>query len=425
MLGKRLAEDEKEVSEKKVHSLLTELGFDPTEKLASTVFPMAELWAALRKLSQYEQSSWQHKTELVGLRHKVAELAQKKPELWEQSLCWILLRSSTLGNIAQALTLELASTNQSIRNALEYAQNDKHEQVRLRARGVWVLLQGFENPEAKFCRTLADAAARYMDGTPIFPHPLEPMSSTWLGSLGVENALTDGIRRATERFSIEVRDQGGDIEEALTKALMKELEVEFRNTRPRLPLYASPEYRSQLPVLSLKQRPTSKSVEEPIYGCDIAFLVNATVRGRYNATWVDLVQIKKSSAIIRNTSNDSWKIESKQLNDIINWSPTATYWLIAGEGEVLVIPAKYLLGIKCGTEIPKGQKTFTVGYHEIRSAAIPLPQFIVNLVIGQWVGTTEERVVRFARGEDSKNIRPRVLVEIVVSVGNEDINQNK
>jgi hypothetical protein len=259
-----------------------------------------------------------------------------------------------------------------------------------------------------------------MDGSPIFPHPLEPVSQTWLGSLGVEQAIVNGVRRAADRFAGEVRDQGADIEEALTKALVKEIEVEFRAIRPRLKLLSSSSPRSTTPALSVHQRPTSKQVEEPVYGCDLAWVLKATVHGRYSLTWVELVQVKKSLALqgtrSRTSRADSWEIKCKQLDDILRWSATASYWLIASGGEVMVIPAKHLLAIRHGSKSGDKVKTFTVGYHQVRSAAIPLGQYLVDLLIGQWVGTSSEDVVRFAKGGNS-NIRPRVVVEITIDVG--------
>jgi hypothetical protein len=268
---------------------------------------------------------------------------------------------------------------------------------------------------------LADAAARYMDGIPMFPHPLASLSATWLGSMGVEHAISSGVKRASERFAAEVREQGGDIEETLTKALVKEIEFEFRNTQPRLELIGGAGTRSPTPVLSVRQRPTSKAIEEPIYGCDIAWLITGTIRGRFDAIWVDLVQVKKSTALQHNARNvarsDSWRIDSKQLDSILKWSSTSTYWMIASTGEILVIPAKHLAAIRHGTEKDIGSKTFTVGYHEVRSVAIPLEQYLVDLLIGQWLGTSSDDVVQFALGENT-NIRPRIVIEVSISVGN-------
>lgn len=265
---------------------------------------------------------------------------------------------------------------------------------------------------------MADTAAHFMDGTPFFPHPLEPVSGTWLGSLGVERVIIDGVRRAANRFTEEVREQGADIEEALTKALVKEIEVEFLAIQPQIKMFGSTLSGSIPPVVSLRQRTLSKSKEEPVYGCDLAFLVQAMVQGRYLGIWVDLVQVKKSKAL-QNTGNtknraDSWKIECKQLGDILKWSATAVYWFIASYGEVLVIPAKHLMSIKRGTNKNNAAESFTVGYHEIRSAAIPLEQYLVNLLIGQWLGTISEDIIKLVQ-DGNTGIRPRIVVEVTIS----------
>lgn len=422
-VGVRIANDSQEPTSMEVSERLNKLGIDPSEALVGAIFPMTELWATLRTLAKYEKNSWEHKTELIGLRAKVASRAADSPSLWAQALPWILVRVSALGNTAQAVTLELASTTQEVRGALESACNDKAESVRLMACGMQALLHGLENPELGLARTLADAAAHYIDGTPIFPHPLAPMSATWLGAAGVERAIANGVRRATDRFASEVRDQGGDIEEALTKALVKEIEVEFRGIQPRLKVMGASASRLPVPILSVRQRPSCKQTEEPVYGCDLAWLLNATVWGRYSATWVDLIQVKKSKTLQHNSRArprvDSWQIDCKQLNNLLKWSATAAYWLIASAGEVLVIPARHLEGIRRGTEKHVNSKTFTAGYHEVRSAAIPLEHYLGDLLIGQWVGTSSEEVVQFALGENS-TIRPRLVVEVTISVGHDN-----
>jgi hypothetical protein len=418
--GVLIAGEETEPSPEKVGAHLKRAGIDPPPGMVDLLLPMAELWATLRTFSKYQANSWQRHTELVGLRAKIVSLASAAPDLWAQSLPSILDRASTLDDVAQAVTLELASSSPQVRASLDDACGHHSEEIRLKASGLRTLLLGLEAPDSGLARTLADAAAHYMDGAPVFPHPLEPVSLTWLGSGGVERAIADGVRRAAVRFAGEVRDQGADIEEALTKALVKELEVEFREVRPRLKLLGSSRSRSPAPVLSVRQRPSSKKTEEPVYGCDLAWLLNATVRGRYSLTWVDLIQVKKSSSLQqrggRTPRADSWKIECKQLDDILKWSPTAAYWLIASGGEVLVVPAKHLLAVRLGARGGASLKTFTVGYHQVRSAAIPLEQYLVDLLIGQWVGTSSEDVVGFARGDNS-NIRPRVVIEVTIAVG--------
>jgi hypothetical protein len=98
----------------------------------------------------------------------------------------------------------------------------------------------------------------------------------------------------------------------------------------------------------------------------------------------------------------------------VRLSQTATYWMIAAKGEVLVIPAKHLAAIRRCTGKLLPQKTFAVGYHEVRSTAIPLSQYLPELLIGQWLGTTADAVIEFARGENT-NIQPRRVIELHVS----------
>jgi hypothetical protein len=383
--------------------------------------PTVELWAALRTLAKYEDKRWQHETEVLGLRATIAALATGAASLWADSLTWILIRGSKFGDFANALTLELATSSPAVRSALEKASRDDSEEVRLKAQGLLTLLHGLDESTSGLARTLADAAAHYIDGSPIFPHPLSPLSATWLGSTGVEEAISNGVKRAARRFAEEVIDQGGNIEEALTQALVKEIEVEFRSLKPQIKLLGSSRG-SAAPIFNVRQRPISKVSEEPIYGCDLAWLINGTVRGRYSSTWVELVQVKKTKVLQGRRKSgyrsDSWGIEIKQLGDILKWSPTASYWLIASHGEVLVVPGKHLLALRDGKGKKHAEK-FTVGYHEVRSAAIPLEQYLVDLLIGQWVGTTASEVVSFAKGENT-NIRPRTVIEVTITVNQEN-----
>ncbi len=417
--GTRIASEKCEANIQTTRAVLDKFCPHKNADVGITILPMTKLWALLAKLAEYERNAWQHKLELTGLHAELNQLTSANPTLWARALPWLLPRMSELGQTVEAITYQLASSNSEVMAALAKLTQHDDEAIRLKARG----LQSFfhDDPDAnfEFPRALADAAARYLDGMPMFPHPLTPLSKTWLGAGDVETVIATGIARACNQFAQEVVDQGGDIEEALTKALIKELEFAFRDSQPRIQLFGK-----HPPILTAKQRPTSKSKEEPIYGCDLAWLITGNVKGHFEATWVDLVQVKKSLALQQSESNrnkktthtDSWKIDSEQLDTILRWSQTATYWLIAAKGEVLVIPAKHLTAIRRGTKKLLPQKTFTVGYHEVRSAAIPLAQYLTELLIGQWLGTTRDDVIEFAKGENT-NCRPRIVIELQVTGG--------
>lgn len=79
-VGRRIAESALQSSAEVVRERLKSLGIESTDALVDVVFPMAELWATLRKLAEFEASSWKHETELVGLRARVVSLAEATPK---------------------------------------------------------------------------------------------------------------------------------------------------------------------------------------------------------------------------------------------------------------------------------------------------------------------------------------------------------
>ncbi len=419
--GVRLAKQEIKPSAETIRVQLKEIDASLleilNEKAIDDLLPVAVLWYTLRLLIEYELK-YDHQTELTGLRLEVATLAEKHPQIWAESLEWILMKATQIKGFVFSITLKLAPVNREVRNVVDTLSESENQGLRLKASGLKAVLDGFEKPNSEIARTLVDTAAQFMDGIPFFPHPLEPLSSTWLASLGVEQLLNAAVKRAAREFSKDLQTQGGDIEETLTKSLIKELETEFRSTEPQISLLGSSTKKNSAPLVSVSQRPVSKSTEEPKYGCDLALLVKADVPKRYLNAWADLVQVKKSNALLNtdvaNSAGDSWVIKNKQLNDLLKWSATSVYWLFAITGEVFVVPAKHLLAIKNGTGKSKG-KSFTVGYTQVRSAAIPLEQYLVSLLIGQWLGTSAEETVKFAEGR-LPNLRPKAIIEITVSL---------
>lgn len=62
-----------------------------------------------------------------------------------------------------------------------------------------------------------------------------------------------------------------------------------------------------------------------------------------------------------------------QLHTLLEHSASAVYWLICCAGDVLVVPAKFLVAIENATARPSS-KQFTVGYAAVRHTAILLEQ---------------------------------------------------
>jgi hypothetical protein len=61
------------------------------------------------------------------------------------------------------------------------------------------------------------------------------------------------------------------------------------------------------------------------------------------------------------------------------------------------------------------QGSVTVVYNDVRHTAVPIEQFLPELVLGAWLGSLDEKTLRFASGDDS-NVTPRHIFEIFVVV---------
>jgi hypothetical protein len=57
-----------------------------------------------------------------------------------------------------------------------------------------------------------------------------------------------------------------------------------------------------------------------------------------------------------------------------------------------------------------------ISYHQIRSATIPLSQYLIDLLTGAWLGSASDRALTIARGE-ARGFRPREIFEITVHTG--------
>ncbi|WP_437576863.1 hypothetical protein [Sorangium sp. So ce887] len=426
-----------EPTRESVSRALNGLGFVQMDDDSLDAFvPQAKLWACLRKLARYEAESYKRRTELTALRPDIADLATEAPVTWAESLRWILARAGSLAGCAEAVTFSQVLNGGPVRNALSRACMDPKEIVRDRARGIEAALRGLEAPTAATSRQLLSFAARLLDGTPIFPQPLAVRSRTWIADPGLENATDDAFRRAASWFAQDVEAWGAADEETLTGVLLTHLAAEFRGQQYTLTALVGSFAPAQHGRITLEHKPASKHVDEPEWGCDVAVLTRAEVPRQLRLASVTLVQVKKSLAIAAEEAMahraimssgpftrpdfaqraDSWVIKIRQLRDVIKRCQTAVYWLVAASGQVLVVPARYLNGLLDGSDRGK-QGTFTIGYHQIRSLAIPLEQFLVDLVIGVWIGSSEDEVLAFGRG-DSGRTRPRHVLDIEVNYGN-------
>jgi len=360
-----------------VRRRLSELGIESNQDAFAA---MGTLWYLLRQMHELQPRSYDHETELSGLRAEVLELVLAQPALWVRALPWILLHGQSIKRDVIAITCELGRTEKQIAAVLKELRDEPA--VSTLAMGILALIGGIARPGEQHTLALADSLAHYFDGTPKFPSPLTVRSATWLGSTRLENYLRDGASRACEYFRKHVVGRVGSQEEALTATFLNELLVQFRDSEKMASHTHSESYGT--PKLRLSQREISKQTEEPKYGCDLAFIVKAHAKDVYRMDWASLVQVKKTLAKPASTSTaDTWKIDVAQLQTLIDVCPTSVYLLICAHGEILVVPARHLMGYVRGKAKGHTAMSRTLGYNDIRSAAIPFEQYLVDLLVGQ------------------------------------------
>lgn len=399
-------------------SVASALGMRRPDVSGRSYAGVALLWSDLRQLEDYK--GWQHETEIQGVLARLVAHVDRWPEAWSLSAEAILARAARIGPHATDLLSLAALHHPGVRASLQrVATGDGSGVLRDRAEGVLARVQGVTLAGDELRRWLADTAARAFDGVPWFPHPLTPLARTWTGSTELEEMIARSVQRAASRFEMTVQDQGGIEEEALTMALLNELEFAFRDTKLQLEAGG----RGKLSrAITVGQRPVAKNTEEPTWGCDVAFLVEAKIKGTFALEAAEIVQVKKSRSLSRRratrTATDSWRIDLRQLMTILSVSASSCYWLISAAGEVACIPARVVYALGRG-RAGLGQGSFTVGYNDLRHGAVGLEQFLPELLLGGWVGSVDEKHLRFARGEDG-NIRPRHIFEIALSVGADD-----
>lgn len=371
---------------------------------------VALLWADLRQLAEYDAAR-DRSDRLRGVLARLTAHLDRWPGAWTVSVQAVLEHAAFLGLHAVDLITLAASRHAAVRTVLDgLATDHSNGAIRDHAQGIVARAAGTAPPSDELARWLADLAARSFDGSPAFPEPLTPLARTWLGSGTIEQTLTRCLKRAAEHFASFARQQGASQEELVTGTLLAELEAAFRDLEIRLHAGTRSD---QAGTVSVARRPVAKS-DEKQWGCDIALLLNADVAGEVALRTAALVQVKKSEAFAAMPSepHQSWRIKVPQLLTLLERSESAAYWLIASDGEVWCLTARFIQALCAGRGV-LDQESFTIGYSSVRHTAVPLEQFISELLIGTWIGSGDEETLRFARGEDAA-IAPRHIFSITV-----------
>jgi hypothetical protein len=372
----------------------------PLERLAPHVDKhLADLWCDIAILATLPAG-----IPVIGMRAEIEKRASKRPMVWARSLEWILLVGPRINEFDVGITLALADQHPFVREALGRCTRSDVFDVRHRAIGIQALAEGRGPLEA----TLLDALTGALDARrDVFPRPLDTPSRTWLADAGLEDLMRGAGKGAVRDFASYVAVSGAADEEMVTATLLAKLEQHFDGMTEGS-LWAS----AGSPQLEVASRAVPKKEERKI-GADIGIVVDVDIPRHLRIRLGDLVQVKKAEALIPSQSQrNAWKINGPQLKTLLGQSATAVYWLIAREGEVLVVPAKFLSGI--GQAAGRSGSQFTVGHADVRHVAVPLHRYLADLVVGLWLGSSDAATLAAADGSHGAT-RPRHVLTIRVS----------
>lgn len=354
---------------------------------------LAELWCDLALLAGERDS-----LAAAGLRQRVENRA--RPGLWARSLEWLLLWGGQLEGLNVVLTVALADKHATVRGAVRRCVRSPVLSVQLRAAGLQAAVESTRPLEERLLDIVSASVDAHRSD---FPRPLGAPSSTWLADQGLEGLVRGATRRAVAEFAGSMDDLGAAEEEHLTATLLAGLVREFTTlpAHTRLAGVAGPHLR-------VGHRTVTKK-EERTNGADIGVVVDIRVPGRLQLRTGDLIQVKKSS---RTGREDTWTIKRRQLHDLLEHSASAVYWLIRGTGDVFVVPAKFFAAVEGAIARPSS-KQFTVGHAAVRHTAVPMEQYLPDLVVGLWLGSSSDRTLQAAQGT-GRTTRPRFALTIDV-----------
>lgn len=388
-------------------SARAQIGMDRGEY--DEVVAVGILWANLMRLAAYEKEGrWQHKDQVRGVVDRLIAAIPTASRAWAVSAPEILARVDTIGDHARDLVMLATVEHTEVHTTLRrLADSGRSGEVRDQARGLLALVDGLSTPGDQMRRWLADHASRAFDGLPLFPRALTLLARTWVGSTALEETLDRCLLSAELRFAEAVRHQSAAQEELLTGRLLTELEVAFRDASTRMEVIGE----RTTGNISVDHRETVKT-EEVVWGCDVALLLEAQVHDVVELTLATLVQIKKPETPRTIAPTDRWRLDVPQLRTMLGRTDSSYYWLLTLDGAVIAVPAAWLWGLVQGRG-GTAQRSFTVHYSDVRHAAIPIRQFLAELILGTWIGSTSPDIIEFARGQDRRNM-PRHIMEIEV-----------
>ncbi|MGX1809739.1 hypothetical protein ACWIGI_28795 [Nocardia sp. NPDC055321] len=379
---------------------LSELGSGTAHLVALAMLSAAE--------GHRRHRAWSYDLDAEGVRAAFHALVARSAVQWAYVLPWLLqILPADCDELIDGTILAYERNPSRVTAALDNAVRHPIERIQLRATGLKRFLDNSDGNEV--LSAYASMLARRMDLSSVFPRPLGQPSSTWLSSLDLEASFENAVRAATDRFAEEFMDWARAEEEGHVARLMTRIQAQLEQ---QAKFRSAGRQESSAPAGVVgSYRPVPKSEEKNV-GADLALVISIEVHQKLNLEFAEFVQVKKSHETTTLLSNERWRISVAQIEDVLRASSTASYWLICADGSILVLPAK-LVQAKANARTTHG-KSFTLKYEDVRHAVIDLPNYLTQLAVGAWIGSTDANTVRLARG-NGEFTRARAVFEMKVT----------
>jgi hypothetical protein len=370
--------------------------------------PRTRIVAELTELTSPEMRRLQNQRD--GVRSRLRETIQAHPEAWYELLPWAIQLLGESGIPAQATGWTMAvgrNPGPTLRSVIASGT----QPVADRARSILGMLEGEYDQAAALSRLAQETDARRSP----FPRPLSQPTATWLSDLEIEEGLRSAVSAACRVFADDFAPGPDSEEEGHVTGLLTRMNAEIGNLR------SCQAVTNQIVAADLLStfRIVPKHEEKDVHA-DVALVVRIDAPGSLRGVYADFVQVKKAKRKDVSSAPDTWSIKVDQLIKLLRTSPTAVYWLIENSGQVRVVPAKVLHAIADGTaRLENG--VFTIHYSDVRHTMINLDSYMVDLMTGGWLGSSDPGSVALATGSSGRN-GARVIFELTIRRELDDAN---
>lgn len=256
--------------------------------------------------------------------------------------------------------------------------------------------------------------------------PLEPIAGhTWLNDLALEQAIYLNARQAEREFAVEYARAFARHESMITLRAMEIVAKSLNEMGRRLHenMLRINSTRNQRDQWTLEWRDCTPYRQEKKTGADLGILLTVRIAKQFEWKKALLIQVKKMQEGKRKSGErfwrGSWLIERAQMETLNNQTDASFYWLMSPEDfspSQRILPASLTMGIVQQATSANIDKP-TIGDGAVSRCSHSLAHFLLYDVISGWHGSSNNRLVGFASGDEFPGAPPEYLLRISIQKG--------